>query len=78
MARDRWRRRLAALGAFLFLGPFVVALPVFGFGRFVPDPPDNGAYHNDPTPLWVFPDWLGIITVAGFVLLVISAFLQRP
>jgi hypothetical protein len=73
MARDRWRRRLVALGAFLFLGSFVVALPVFGFGRFVPHRP-----HPDPQPLWVVPDWLGIIAVAGFVLLVISAFLQRP
>jgi hypothetical protein len=77
MTRERWRRRLAALGAFLFLGSFVVALPVFGFGRFVPDPPHNGAYDNDPTPLWVMPDWLGIPIVAGVVLLVISAFLQR-
>jgi uncharacterized membrane protein len=70
MTREQWHRRLVALGAFLFLGSFVVAHPVFGFGRFVP----VSAPRNNQ---WIWPDWLGFIAVAGFVLLVISAFLRR-
>jgi hypothetical protein len=57
------------LGAFLFLGSFVVAHPVFGLGRFEPNAPAND--------LWIWPEWLGIPVVAGLALIVSSAFLSR-
>jgi hypothetical protein len=67
--RERWRRRLMGLGLFLFLAPFVAGLPIFGLGRFIPEP-------EGPFIEWTVNSWLAIPTLVGSVLLVASVFFR--
>lgn len=69
-ARRRWGARVMVAGLAVFVGSFVVALPVFGIGWEEADP-------DQALVFWRVPLWLGLVSASGFMATFIRALVKN-